>query len=98
MKFSAKDFFSKCDQIRRKLRIWSNLLKKYFFGKLHFLFSIVIMVSNIFGKAPILKKIFMRMSGEFYLLHMVGGLRWMKIADRVEADQLDLTTSDTHIC
>ena len=28
MKFSIKDSFSKCDQIRRKLRIWSNLLKK----------------------------------------------------------------------
>ena len=28
MNFSVKDFFSKCDQIRRKLRIWSNLLKK----------------------------------------------------------------------
>ena len=28
MKFSIKDFFSKCDQIRRKLRIWSRLLKK----------------------------------------------------------------------
>ena len=28
MKFSTKDFFSKCDQILRKLRIWSHLLKK----------------------------------------------------------------------
>ena len=28
MKFSIKDFFRKCDQIRRKLRIWSHLLKK----------------------------------------------------------------------
>ena len=28
MKFSIKDFFSKCDQIHRKLRIWSHLLKK----------------------------------------------------------------------
>ena len=28
MKLSIKDFFSKCDQIRRKLRIWSHLLKK----------------------------------------------------------------------
>ena len=28
IKFSIKDFFSKCDQIRRKLRIWSYLLKK----------------------------------------------------------------------
>ena len=28
MKFSITDFFSKCDQIPRKLRIWSHLLKK----------------------------------------------------------------------
>ena len=28
MKFSIKDFFSKYYQIRRKLRIWSHLLKK----------------------------------------------------------------------
>ena len=28
MKFSIKDFFSKCDQIRRKMRIWSHSLKK----------------------------------------------------------------------
>ena len=28
MKFSIKDFFSKCNQIRRFLRIWSHLLKK----------------------------------------------------------------------
>ena len=28
LKFSIKDSFSKCDQIYRKLRIWSHLLKK----------------------------------------------------------------------
>ena len=28
MRFSIKDFFSKCDQIRSFLRIWSHLLKK----------------------------------------------------------------------
>ena len=28
MKFSIKDFFSKCDQIRSLLRIWPHLLKK----------------------------------------------------------------------
>ena len=28
MKFSIEDFFSKCDQIRRNLWIWSHLLKK----------------------------------------------------------------------
>ena len=29
MKFSIKDFFSKCDQICSFLRIWSHLLKKF---------------------------------------------------------------------
>ena len=29
MKFSIKDFLSKCDQIRWKLRIWSHLLRKF---------------------------------------------------------------------
>ena len=29
MKLSMKEFFSKCDQIRRKQRIWSHLLKKF---------------------------------------------------------------------
>ena len=28
MKFSIKDFFSKCDQIRSFMRIWSHLLKE----------------------------------------------------------------------
>ena len=28
MKFSMKDFFSKCDQMFKRLRIWSHLLKK----------------------------------------------------------------------
>ena len=28
MKFFIKGFFSKCNQIRKKLRIWSHLLKK----------------------------------------------------------------------
>ena len=28
IKLSIEDFFSKCDQIRRNLRIWSHLLKK----------------------------------------------------------------------
>ena len=28
MKFSINDFSSECDQIRRKLRIWSPLLEK----------------------------------------------------------------------
>ena len=45
MKFSIKDFFSKCDQIRIFLRIWSHLLKKSL--RENFVFCDVI--SNIFG-------------------------------------------------
>ena len=44
MKFSIKDFFSKCDQIRRKLRIRSLLLKKSLMQNL--IFSAVIDQSN----------------------------------------------------
>ena len=36
MKFPIKDFFSKCDQIRRKLRIWSHLLKKSLMENFYF--------------------------------------------------------------
>ena len=32
MKFSIKDFFSKCDQSRSFLQIWSHLLKKSLMG------------------------------------------------------------------
>ena len=39
MKFSIKDFFSKCDQIRRKLRICSHLKKKSLMGNLICLYS-----------------------------------------------------------
>ena len=34
--FSIKDFFSKCDQIGRKLQIWSHLLKKSLMEKFIF--------------------------------------------------------------
>ena len=40
MKFSNKDFFSKCDQIRRKLRIWSHLLKKSLMENFNFLCNV----------------------------------------------------------
>ena len=36
IKFFVKDFFSKYDQIRREMQIWSHLLKKSY-GKLNFL-------------------------------------------------------------
>ena len=46
MKFSVKDFFSKCDQIRRKLLIWSHLLKKSLMKILHFLCSVYNLVDR----------------------------------------------------
>ena len=44
MKFSIKSFFRKCDRIRRKLRIWSQLLKKTL--KENFIFCTVTSYGN----------------------------------------------------
>ena len=44
MKFSIKDFFSKCDHIRSFLRIWSHLLKKSLME--NFIFCAVCTVVN----------------------------------------------------
>ena len=43
MKFSIKDFFSKCDQVRSSLRIWSHLLKKSLMEKFYFLCSVFVL-------------------------------------------------------
>ena len=39
MKFSIKDFFNKCDQICRKLRLWLNLQRKSLKENFIFLYS-----------------------------------------------------------
>ena len=41
-KFPIKDFFSKCDQIRSFLRIWSHLLKKSRMENFIFLCSVIL--------------------------------------------------------
>ena len=46
MKFSIKDFFSKCDQIRRKLRFWSHLLKKTLMENFIFCAVIILRLVN----------------------------------------------------
>ena len=51
MKFSITDFFSKCDQIRRKLRIWTHLLKKsvmenFIFCAVYVLWLLVLKLSH----------------------------------------------------
>ena len=40
IEFSIKDFFSKCDQIRRKLRVWSRLLKKFLMENFNFFWAV----------------------------------------------------------
>ena len=45
MKFSVKDFVSKCDQIRRKLRIWSYFLEKSLVE--NFIFYTVYLISYL---------------------------------------------------
>ena len=47
---SIKDFFSECDQIRRKLRIWSHLLKKSLMKTFIFWEVSVASVKRISGK------------------------------------------------
>ena len=49
MKFPNKDFFSKCDQIRRKLRIWSHLLKKSLMKNCIFCAVVFMTLPNIYN-------------------------------------------------
>ena len=44
MKFSIKDFFSKCDQIRSFLQMWSHLLKKFLMKNFIFCASLFLSV------------------------------------------------------
>ena len=53
MKFSIKDFFSKCDQIRSFMRIWSHLPKKSLIENFIF-FAVIITKSTV----SILMKVF----------------------------------------
>ena len=59
MKFFIKDFFSKCDQIRRKMRIWSHLQKKSLMENFIVCavklerFSVVLLFSKISGPMAI---------------------------------------------
>ena len=45
MKFSIKDFFSKCDQIRSFLRTWSHLQKKFLMENFIFC-AVIVLCSN----------------------------------------------------
>ena len=62
MNFSIKDFFGKCDQICRKLRIWLHLPKKYLMEIFMFLRSVlskdvIIFVTNYHKITKVSRKI-----------------------------------------
>ena len=63
MKFSIKDFFKKCDQIRSFLRIFSHLLKKILNRKLTFLCSV------FFEKDPWDYIIYLRIQNEIIVMY-----------------------------
>ena len=64
MKFSIKDFFSECDQIRRKLGICSNLLEKSLIENLIF-------VQRNFHIINVLNK-YVLQEGNYYLCVYAG--------------------------
>ena len=47
IKFSIKDFSSKCDEIRRKLRIWSHLLEEPLMENFMFYAVIVFVLHSV---------------------------------------------------
>ena len=74
MKFFIKSFFSKCDKIRRKLRIWSHLLKKSLMENFIFCAVYSINIRKIHTKySNDSNEVFLSLSihREFYLLRML---------------------------
>ena len=63
MKFFFIDYFSKCDQIRKKLRIWSHLLQKSWME--NFIFCAVI-VNNICGKSNEMRSYGLRICSVYF--------------------------------
>ena len=57
MKFSIKDFFSKCDLISSFLRIWSHLLKKPVMENFIFCAVITEMLASYFHAEGLLDQI-----------------------------------------
>ena len=69
MMFSIKDFFSKCDQIHKKLQIWSHLLKKSLME--NFIFC-VMKILPLYGKTHVRENPYPRIIYEVlqYLLNV----------------------------
>ena len=71
MKLSIKDFFSKCDQIRSFLRIWTHLLKKSLTGNFIFLYSdaSVILILVLCSDASVILLLVLRVTQSLKMTH-----------------------------
>ena len=65
MKFSIKDLFSNCDQIRSFLRIWSYLLKKSLMENFIFRPVFIVIFSEAVGTAGTLDVYFQKWDALF---------------------------------
>ena len=93
MKFAIKDFFSKCDQIRKKLRIWSPLLNKSLMENLIFWAVIDVLIHFKTVKAinkmsfdrscsELLKeKSILKIFGKLQAVHMHRGATFCKVVE-----------------
>ena len=75
MKFSIKDFFSKCDQIHRILWIWSHFLKKSLME--NFIFCAVLDACQEMWRGPILHISFNNETWDSYILSR-GNFKYLK--------------------
>ena len=80
MKFSIKDFFSKCDQIRSFLQIWSHLLKKSLMK--NFIFCAVIVESSEFYNCHLTFNLFSNNASFLYTLKTSESLKFSDVFRR----------------
>ena len=95
MKFSIKNFFSKCDQIRRFLRIWSHLLKKSSMEK--FIFCAVINVNLGMSPHDYLNKINMQQDRENVRMSVIVSFKSINLPKQSTEDYRLLLTSNIEL-
>ena len=75
MQFSINDFFSKCDQIRRKVRIWSHLLKKFLLENFTFCAVNIALPSSMYDKDKGKSHIILRRKAVIFLFNCEASVR-----------------------
>ena len=83
MKFSIKDFFSKCDQIRSHRRIWSHWLKKSLMENFIFLCSVYLGLSVTYDELFLSKVVIVTLS---QLCHSVDTKSLLNVATTLSTD------------